>query len=91
MSRTEPGAPARPGRAVGWAVLGVLLGAPLGTAAGIATGLAWIELAGTSGFEGYSGYVVAYWALAGLLAGAILGGWAMARRARRSPLRAPTA
>lgn len=93
MSRIEPRPPARPGRVIGHAILGTLLGAPLGVAAGVALGLAWVELAGTSSFEGYSGYVVGlYWAPMGLIVGAVLGGWALARRARRAPpLRAPTA
>lgn len=36
-------------------------------------GLAYIEIAGTSGFEGYSGFVVAFWMLGGIAVGMILG------------------
>lgn len=45
----------------------------LGGGTGLLGGLAWVELAGTSGFEGYSGFVVIYWALAGILVGLAAG------------------
>lgn len=64
-------------RKAGMALLGALGGAVIGGLAGLGGGLAWTELASVSGSEGYSGYVVAYWILAGivlgLLAGAIFG------------------
>ncbi len=50
---------------------------------GLLGGLAYTELAATSGFEGYSGFVVAGWILAGLAIGMIAGLVAGIRRARR--------
>jgi hypothetical protein len=35
--------------------------------------LAYVEIAGTSGFEGYSGFVVAFWLLGGVVIGMIAG------------------
>jgi hypothetical protein len=61
------------GAKVGFGLLGFLLGGVAGTGAGLCLGLAYTTLADTSGFEGYSGFVVAYWMLGGLLAGAIGG------------------
>ena len=56
-----------------WAILGGIVGGGLG----LGGGLAWTELAHTSGFEGYSGYVVGYWLIfgvfIGLIGGAIFG------------------
>ena len=40
------------------AVLGLFLGALGGAALGIGAGLAWVEIAQTSSFEGYSGMLV---------------------------------
>ena len=60
------------------AEFGLVLGAFLGGPTGLPAGLAYTWLAQTSEFEGFAGYVVLYWALAGLAAGAILGlilGW----------------
>ena len=60
------------------AVLGLALGAFLGGPTGLLAGLAYTWLAQTSEFEGFAGYVVLYWGLAGLGAGAMLGlilGW----------------
>lgn len=61
------------GRRIGFGLLGAVGGAVLGGGAGLLGGLAWVELAGTSGFEGYSGFVVIYWALAGILVGLAAG------------------
>jgi hypothetical protein len=61
------------GRAIGFAAIGLFAGAVLGGAAGLAGGLGYISLAETSGFEGYAGFVVLYWILAGIVLGAIAG------------------
>lgn len=64
-------------RRTGFGFLGVVFGALLGGGAGLLGGLGYTELAGTTSFEGYSGYVVVFWMLAGgilgLIAGAIIG------------------
>ncbi len=72
------------GRIIGSALLGLLLGGIVGGGLGLAGGLAYTELAGTSGFEGKSGFVVAYWILAGIVLGLVSGLVAGVRRARRS-------
>ena len=61
------------GRSIGFAVLGLLLGGVVGGGAGLLGGLGYTQLAETSGFEGYSGYVVAMWMLAGIVIGMIAG------------------
>jgi hypothetical protein len=53
----------------------------VGGAVGLCCGLAYTALAGTSSFEGYSGFVVAYWMLAGIIPGAIAGPILLIRRA----------
>lgn len=71
------------GRTFGLGLLGALFGAVLGGALGLGGGLAWITLAGTSDFEGYSGFVVGVWMLAGIVLGLVFGAvWAV-RRSRR--------
>lgn len=60
-------------RKVGFFILGLLLGGATGAAAGLGGGLAYITLSGTSSFEGYSGYVVGIWLLAGIIVGCIVG------------------
>jgi len=76
------------GGRIGVAFLGLILGSALGAGIGLLGGLAWTTLAGTSSFEGYSGFVVAFWMLGGLLFGMVAGplvGWAWSgRRAARS-------
>ena len=70
-------------RRLGFAVLGLTLGSSGGGIAGLLAGLAYIEIAETSGFEGYSGFVVAYWMLGGILVGLFAGlivGLKLARR-----------
>jgi hypothetical protein len=57
------------GRKIGIVILSPLIGGALG----FLGGLAWTELAGTSGFQGYSGFVVVYWLFAGLILGLIAG------------------
>lgn len=52
-------------RKIGYVLLGLLLGGGLG----LLGGLAYTELAATSGFEGYSGFVVVYWMLGGIILG----------------------
>ncbi|MFN4141342.1 hypothetical protein [Aestuariivirga sp.] len=71
----------RSGKA-GLILLGVVLGAVVGGGAGLLGGLAYTELAATSGFEGYSGFVVAYWLVAGIILGMIAGPIIAARRLR---------
>ena len=70
-------------RTTGLALLGAVVGAVAGGGLGLGGGLAYTELASVSGFEGYSGFVVAYWMLAGiilgLLAGLISGIWISCR------------
>ncbi len=51
----------------------VILSPFAGGLLGFLGGLAWTELAATSGFEGYSGFVVIYWLLAGLILGLFAG------------------
>jgi hypothetical protein len=55
------------GRKIGIVILSPLLGGFLGSLGG----LAWTELADTSGFEGYSSFVVVYWLLGGVVLGLI--------------------
>ncbi len=55
------------------AFLGLVLGGGLGGGIGLLAGLLYTELASTSGFEGYSGYVVVVWMLGGILVGLIAG------------------
>jgi hypothetical protein len=57
------------GRKIGTVILSPLIGGLLG----FLGGLAWTELAATSGFEGYSGFVVIYWLFAGVMLGLIAG------------------
>jgi hypothetical protein len=57
------------GRKIAIVILSPLIGGLLG----FLGGLAWTELANTSGFEGYSGFVVVYWLFAGLILGLIAG------------------
>jgi hypothetical protein len=57
------------GRKIGIVILSPLIGGLLG----FLGGLAWTELAATSGFEGYSGFVVVYWLLGGVMLGLIAG------------------
>lgn len=60
-------------RRLGFAVLGLTLGSSGGGIAGLLAGLAYIEIAQTSGFEGYSGFVVGFWILGGIVIGMIAG------------------
>lgn len=60
-------------RRIGFSLLGMLLGLIAGGLLGLLGGLAYTTLAETSGFEGYSGYVVGFWILGGLMAGLICG------------------
>ena len=60
-------------RRLAFAILGLSLGSSGGGIAGLLVGLAYIEIAGTSGFEGYSGFVVAFWTLGGVTIGMIVG------------------
>lgn len=67
------------------AILGLILGTALGAGAGLLGGLAYTMLAGTSSFEGYSGFVVVAWMLAGGFLGAIVGTIVGARWGRCAP------
>ncbi len=70
-------------RRIGLALLGIILGASAGGGVGLLAGLAYTEFAATSGFEGYSGFVVAFWMLAGIAIGMIVGLVLAYRIARR--------
>ncbi len=61
------------GKAAVFGILGFVVGGLLGAALGLGGGLLFTTIAGTSGFEGYSGFVVAYWLLGGLILGLIAG------------------
>ena len=61
------------GRRIGFALLGLLLGGVAGGGLGLLGGLAYTELADTSGFEGYAGFVVAFWMLGGIVFALIAG------------------
>ena len=66
---------------------GVTCGGATGGGLGLLAGLAYTSLADVSGFEGLSGYAVAFWMLGGIVLGLILGimaGIALARRKGRS-------
>ena len=77
------------GRSIGFALLGLAAGGIAGGAIGLLGGLAYTTLAQTSGFEGYSGFVVAYWLLAGIMLGLIAGVIGGLRAARRAPVKPP--
>jgi hypothetical protein len=70
-------------RRLGISLLGLLAGSALGAGAGLLGGLAYTELAGTTDFEGASGYVVVAWLVCGLFIGAIGGTILGARWGRR--------
>ena len=74
------------GHRIGLAFAGMLLGAAVGAGAGLLGGLGYTELASTSGFEGYSGFVIAFWMLGGIAAGMTLGLIAAYRISRRRNL-----
>jgi hypothetical protein len=57
------------GRKIGIVFLSPLIGGLLG----FLGGLGWTELAATSGFEGYSGFVVVYWMAGGIVLGLATG------------------
>ena len=61
------------GSKIAFGLLGLVAGAVAGGAIGLGGGLAWTELMNTPSFEGYSGFVVFYWILAGVLLGAAAG------------------
>ncbi len=70
-------------RAAGLVFLGLFAGGIVGGLVGLGVGLAYTQLANVSRFEGYSGFVVGYWIVAGIAFG-VLAGFAIAmRRARR--------
>ncbi len=70
-------------RTFGFALLGAVIGAATGAGLGLLGGLGHTELASVSGFEGYSGFVVAYWMLAGCVLGLLVGIFAGVKLARR--------
>jgi hypothetical protein len=61
------------GRTFGFGLLGAVIGAATGAGAGLLGGLGYTELMQTSSFEGYSGFVVGFWMLGGLVVGLIAG------------------
>jgi hypothetical protein len=61
------------GRKIAFGLLGLVAGVVAGGALGLGGGLAWTELMNTSSFEGYSGYVVVFWMLGGILIGGAAG------------------
>jgi hypothetical protein len=61
------------GRRIGFAILGMFIGLVAGGFLGLIGGLGYTQLAGTSSFEGYSGYVVGFWIFGGMLAGLTAG------------------
>ena len=61
------------GKTFGMGLLGAVIGGGTGAGLGLLAGLAYISLASTPGFEGQSGFVVAFWMLGGILLGLILG------------------
>jgi hypothetical protein len=69
------------GRKIGFGVLGLFIGLVAGAAIGLGCGLAWITLAETSSFEGYSGFVVGFWILGGAAVGALAGMLLLLRKA----------
>lgn len=70
------------------AILGFVLGAIVGGTIAIGIGLAWINLARTSCFEGYCGYVVfTTFAPIGALLGAISGAAWLVRLGKRRAAR----
>jgi hypothetical protein len=71
------------GRSFGFSVLGAVIGAATGAGIGLMGGLSFAELANVSGFEGGSGFVVAYWMLGGLIIGLCVGVFSGLRLARR--------
>ena len=60
-------------RRLGFAALGITLGSSGGGIIGLLAGLGYIEIADTTGFEGYSGFVVVFSMLGGVAIGMILG------------------
>jgi ABC-type antimicrobial peptide transport system permease subunit len=72
------------GRSLGFGLLGAVIGAATGVGVGLLAGLAYSELAAVASFEGASGYAVAFWMLAGLVLGAVVGLLAGLKMARRT-------
>ena len=61
-----------PAHRIGFALLGLMVGSSGGAAVGLLAGLAHIEIQSRR-FEGYAGFVVAFWILGGTIIGAIAG------------------
>jgi hypothetical protein len=61
------------GRIIALTVLGLLIDAIAGGGLGLLGGLAYTELMGSTGFEGYSGFVGVWRMLAGIVTGMIAG------------------
>jgi hypothetical protein len=71
-------------RNVGYALLGLILGGMIGGGLGLLGGLGYTSLAEVSGFEGKSGYVVAFWTIGGTMLGLVIGVISGAKLARRT-------
>jgi hypothetical protein len=55
------------------AVIGLLMGGLAGGIVGILGGLGYTNLASTTSFEGYSGFVIVFWMLGGIVLGMVVG------------------
>jgi hypothetical protein len=60
-------------RSTGYALAGLLFGGAAGGGLGLLGGLAYTTVCKSSDFEGYSGFVVLYWIIGGIIAGLIGG------------------
>ena len=60
-------------RRIGLALLGIIFGSAFGGVVGLLSGLTYVGIAGSSGFEGYSGFVVAFWIIGGVTIGMMVG------------------
>ena len=73
------------GRTIGFVALFMVIGLVAGAFLGLIGGLGYTTIAQTSGFEGKSGFVVAFWLLAGAILGLVAGIFGGLRLAGRPP------
>jgi hypothetical protein len=74
-------------RSFGFGLLGAVIGATTGAGAGLLGGIGYTSFGEVSTFEGYSGFVVGYWMLGGLVLGLIAGvpiGVSLSKRRQKS-------